>query len=152
MLGLTALGSGQTRDATALALDPVRAMEIDAGRLESMIRQGSELATALVKLLVDRMSDFHHRVGQFLAQSVDYRLAVALLAISRPDPSQPDNPTSLEIPLTHEELAQLIGSRRPTISSTLSRFRETGLVERQTRALRIADRAGLERLVAELET
>ena len=152
MLGLTALGSGRIRDATAVALDPVRVTEIDAGTLESMIRQGNELAPALIKLLVDRMSDFHHRVGHFLAQSVDYRLAVALLAISRTDPARPDQPAWREIPLTHEELAQLIGSRRPTVSSVLSRFRQAGLIERQARTIRIADRGGLERLVAELET
>lgn len=151
MLGLTALGTGQRRDATAVALDPVRVFEIDHHRLDTMIRQGNELASALVKLLVDRMSDFHHRVGQFLAQPVDYRLAVALLAISRTDPSRPDNPVSLEIPLTHEELAQLIGSRRPTVSSALSRLRQSGLIEREARVIRIADRAGLEHLVAELE-
>jgi CRP-like cAMP-binding protein len=86
VLGLTALGSGKVRDATAMAIDPVGVVEIDSARFEKMIRQGGDLAAGLVQLLIDRMCDFHHRVGEFLALPVEYRLALALLAISRPDP------------------------------------------------------------------
>jgi CRP-like cAMP-binding protein len=82
---------------------------------------------------------------------VEYRLAVALLAISAPDPSLHADPTSQSIPLTHEELAQLIGSRRPTVSTILVRFRKEGLIARSGRGTRIDDRGGLERRVAEFE-
>jgi len=151
VLGLTALGSGKIRDATAKAIDPVRVVEIDSARFEKMIRQGGDLAAGLVQLLIDRMCDFHHRVGEFFTLPVEYRLAVALLAISRPDPSRHADPISQNIPLTHEELAQLIGSRRPTVSTILARFRKTGLIARSGRATRIDDRGGLARRVAEFE-
>jgi CRP-like cAMP-binding protein len=151
VLGLTALGSGKVRDASAIAIDPVRVVEIDSAKFEQMIRQGGDLAAGLVQLLIDRMCDFHHRVGEFYTLPVEYRLALALLAISRPDPSRHAEPVSLDIPLTHEELAQLIGSRRPTVSTILARFRQAGLIARNGRATRIDDRGGLERRVAEFE-
>lgn len=151
VLGLTALGSAKVRDATAMAIDPVSVVEIDSARFEQMIRQGGDLAAGLVQLLIDRMCDFHHRVGEFYTLPVEYRLALALLAISRPDPSGHDDPVSLDIPLTHEELAQLIGSRRPTVSTILASFRKAGLIARSGRATRIEDRGGLERRVAEFE-
>lgn len=150
VLGLTALGSGKIRDATAIAIDPVRVVEIDSAKFEQMIRQGGDLAAGLVQLLIDRMCDFHHRVGEFYTLPVEYRLALALLAISRLDPSH-DDPISLDIPLTHEELAQLIGSRRPTVSTILARFSKAGLIARTGRATTITDRDGLERKVGEFE-
>jgi CRP-like cAMP-binding protein len=97
------------------------------------------------------MCDFHHRVGEFFTLPVEYRLAVALLAISRPDPSRYADTISLNIPLTHEELAQLIGSRRPTVSTILARFRKAGLIDRTGHTTTICDRGGLERKVAEFE-
>jgi CRP-like cAMP-binding protein len=149
VLGLTALGSAKIRDATAMAIDPVRVVEIDSARFEKMIRQGGDLAEGLVQLLIDRMCDFHHRVGEFFALPVECRLALALLAITAPDPSHHAEPISQDIPLTHEELAQLIGSRRPTVSTILARFRQAGLIARSGRATRIDDRGGLERRIGE---
>jgi CRP-like cAMP-binding protein len=151
VLGMTALGSGKTRDASAIAIDPVRVVKINGAKFEQLIRQGGDLAAGLVQLLIDRMCDFHHRVGEFHTLPVEYRLALALLAISRPDPSRLAKPISLNIPLTHEELAQLIGSRRPTVSTILARFRKAGLISRTGRATTIGDRSGLERKVAEFE-
>jgi predicted transcriptional regulator len=49
--------------------------------------------------------------------------------------------------LTHEELSHIINARRQTVTLTLSRFTEIGLVRQFKRRIVIVDPSGLARLV-----
>ncbi len=56
--------------------------------------------------------------------------------------------TRITLPLTHEEIAEFIGSTRETVTRTLSDFRNRDLVTLQGSTLMISNRAGLETFVA----
>ena len=148
ILGLTALASQPIRDATAICLDSVVVVAMSRTRFVDLLRSEPELGIHVVKLLTDRMSDFHHRVGDLLEQPVKQRLARALLVLSTPDPGGGGSECAEEIPLSHEELAQLINTRRPTVSSILARFAEQGAVRKSGRQLKVLDRDYLDSLTA----
>lgn len=147
ILGLTALASAPWRDATAKAIAPSRLARIHRDDLKELIRSDSDLGLALIQLLVDRMRDFHFRVGVVQGQSVEQRLARVLLALARRQAAAPDGAT--DIHLTHEELAQLVNARRPTVTAVLSRFAETGLIAREGRRVVVKDWQGLAALVSD---
>jgi CRP/FNR family transcriptional regulator len=48
------------------------------------------------------------------------------------------------LPLTHEEIAEFIGTTRETVTRTLSEFKNRNLVALQGSTLMISDRAALE--------
>jgi len=48
--------------------------------------------------------------------------------------------------ITHQEMANLIGSTRETVSLTLSQFKRKGLIRTDGRKVIIADREGLKAL------
>jgi CRP/FNR family transcriptional regulator, cyclic AMP receptor protein len=52
--------------------------------------------------------------------------------------------TQIKLPLTHEEIAEFIGTTRETVTRTLSDFKNKHLVVLQGSTLTIADRAALE--------
>lgn len=139
ILGLTALAAMPVRDGDAIALEPIATSMIARGDLLALMRAEPELAVHLLQLLVNRMTDFHYRVGEMLSQSVEQRLARALLALSQPDPALPNGGLRSEITLTHEDLANLLNTRRPTISAAINRFAEAGLIRKSGRKLAIAD-------------
>lgn len=143
ILGLTALGSRSVRDATATAIEPCETSAILREGVLALMRAEPVLSEHLVRLLVDRMTDFHYRVGEMLSQPVEQRLARALLALSQPDPTAEGNSTQGEITLTHEELANLINTRRPTVSAAINRFAEAGLVRKAGRRLLVKDAQAL---------
>ena len=93
------------------------------------------------------MRDFHFRVGDRQAQSVEQRLARVLLAVSRRDKAFENGGARPEIQLTHEELAQLVNSRRPTVTAILGRFAQAGYISKSGRRLFIDDVAGLSSLM-----
>ena len=143
ILGLTSLASVPWRDASAKAIRPSRLAKIARDDVKDVILSDRSLGLCLIQLLVDRMRDFHFRVGDLQAQSVEQRLARVLLAVSRRtiDPDRPA--TKPEIHLTHEELAQLVNSRRQTITTILSRFAQAGYITKSGRRLIIEDVSGL---------
>lgn len=139
IMGLTALSSDLVRDASTTCLDPVSVVPIKRTAFLKLMRDEPEFGIHIVRLLTDRMRDFHYRVGDWLAQSVEQRLSRALQALSTPDGNPPNGPAQ-EIPLTHDELAQLINTRRPTVSKALSKLAAKGLVKQSGRQLFITDR------------
>lgn len=53
------------------------------------------------------------------------------------------------LPLTHADLAELLGVQRSTVSTTLRTFQMQGLITQQRGGIIIADRAGLEEIACE---
>lgn len=147
ILGLTSLATVPWRDASAKANQPSLLAKVSAEAVRSLILADREIGLSLIRLLVDRMRDFHFRVGDLQAQSVEQRLARVLLAVSRRDKSIETFGARPEIQLTHEELAQLVNSRRQTVTAILGRFAQAGYISKSGRRLFIDDVAGLNSLL-----
>jgi CRP-like cAMP-binding protein len=143
LMGLTALTSCRLRDASAVTIEPSQITEVKREDLLAIFKADAELSVRVLQLVLDRMSDFHMRVGELAANRVEQRLARALLSLSRPDTEPGARLRSHIIPLTHEELAQLINSRRQTVTAVLSRFAQAGLICREDRHVVITDPMGL---------
>jgi len=143
VLGLTSLATVPWRDASAKAIQRSRLTRVARDDVNSCILGEPKLGLCLIQLLVDRMRDFHFRVGDLQAQSVEQRLARVLLAVSRREKDLERFAAKPEIHLTHEELAQLVGSRRQTITAILGRFMQAGYISKAGRRLVIDDIAGL---------
>jgi CRP-like cAMP-binding protein len=139
ILGLTALASVPWRDATAKANQASVLAKVSAEHVREQILSDPGLGLSLIQLLVDRMRDFHFRVGDLQALSVEQRLARVLLAVSRREREVGAGDQRPEVHLTHEELAQLVGSRRQTITGVLGRFMQAGYISKAGRRLYIED-------------
>lgn len=143
LIGLTALGTQPVRDADAIAVSDVELARISRTTFLALLQAEPDLARRVIGLLVDRLRDFHHRVGDFLVLSVERRLARALLSLSRSDPDADEGATRQAVRLTHHELATLLNTRRPTVTALLRRFEKAGLIAREGRALMVRDEAAL---------
>ncbi|MEL6289772.1 MAG: Crp/Fnr family transcriptional regulator [Pseudomonadota bacterium] len=147
LLGLSALASTPRRDASAVASSPATLIEIDAAAFQHAMSASPVLAARVVRLLVDRMSDFHHRVGDFLSLSVEQRVAQTLLSLARHDPLTASPSSGATVRMTHEDLAGLLSARRPTVTSALARLEHAGLIARTGREITLVDAKGLARMI-----
>ena len=82
-----------------------------------------------------------------LSHSVSEKLARLLLQWST-DARVVDGSIRLKIALTHEEMAQLIGTTRETVTRTLSEFKKQRVLELTGSTLLIRNKAALQRMVA----
>ena len=58
------------------------------------------------------------------------------------------NPSQMKLPSTHEEIGQMIGSTRETVSRLFADFRKQHLIQQNGSSLVIPDRLALESLIA----
>jgi len=81
------------------------------------------------------------------SMNADERLAMFLLDLSRRFAAQGHSPSEFNLRMTREEIGSYLGLKLETISRTLSKFQDEGLIVVRHKFIRIVDAAGLERVM-----
>ncbi|RPH64919.1 MAG: Crp/Fnr family transcriptional regulator [Acidobacteria bacterium] len=82
----------------------------------------------LVKLIGERSVEVVARFEDLAFRSVPVRLARVLVHLAQEFPEQRKCGIGIDVPLTRQEIANLIGARREVVSTHLSRFKREGIV------------------------
>lgn len=147
LLGLTAISTTPCRDATATALDDCRFVSLSRQRTLALMREDPELGIHIVQLLLERVSNFQFRVHEVLTNTVEQRVARALLGFSTIPRRDDDGNASPRLLLSQEELSHIVAARRPTVTQALRHFAEAGLVRIERRCIIILDPDGLSQFI-----
>jgi CRP/FNR family transcriptional regulator, cyclic AMP receptor protein len=143
ILGLTSALSGKPYEVTAETIRPCQISFVRRDEFLKFLAQHPEAFQAVVKQL---SSNYRLACEQLrtvgLAGSAGERLAKLLLDWSA-EAEQTKLGTRITFPLTHEEIAECIGSSRETVTRTLSEFKSQNLVTLKGSTLLISNRAAL---------
>jgi CRP/FNR family transcriptional regulator len=119
---------GHTPD-QAVAHQKTTLMAWRAGDIEAMIMKRPQLAMALLQAFGLRALGFTERIQSLSADSIDQRLARSLVRFSeRLGTLQTDGSVVME-PLTHDLLAQYIGTSRELVTCRMASFRRQGYLQ-----------------------
>jgi CRP/FNR family transcriptional regulator, cyclic AMP receptor protein len=148
VLGLMAALSGKPYEVTAVTVRPSQIAFIRRDDFLRFVTQHPEASHGIVKQL---SSNYHGACEQLrtvgLSASAPEKLARLLLDWSA-GAEETTLGTQITMRLTHEEIAELIGTTRETVTRTLSGFKSRHLVTLKGSTLLIPNRAALENLVA----
>ncbi len=148
ILGLHAVVSGKPYELTVETLQPSQLAFISREDFLRFLREhGDACLRAAEQLSNDCQSayDVIRCIG--LSHSVGEKLARLLLQWST-DAQASNGVIRLKVALTHEEMAQLIGTSRETVTRTLSQFKKQRILELTGSTLTIRNKAALEKMVA----
>jgi CRP/FNR family transcriptional regulator, cyclic AMP receptor protein len=95
---------------------------------EDVLRQAPEVAVQVVRILARRLQAAERDVRDLAFRDVPGRVASLLLRLSEEYGSRHERGTRLSFHLTHQDLARMIGSTRETVTTTLNRLLEDGLI------------------------
>ena len=128
MFGELAMFRGETRSATAEAVESTSAVALLARDVQRLIRRHPELALKLLAALAERVSKTNERLLQQSFQTVAGRVASALLAqtIARQAEGAPE--ADVLIRATQAEIANLAGTSRESASRFLATLERAGVV------------------------
>ena len=139
------------RTMLAQALEDSLICAIRREDFERYLMQHPHLIVNLIKLIAVRFGKIQSQVEDLAHRDVPARLAHLLLVLSKTQ-GVPDGPdVRIRVKLTHHEIANLIGSRRETVSTILGRFRNKGFVQTKHRSVTIQNIEGLARLVPDVD-
>jgi CRP/FNR family cyclic AMP-dependent transcriptional regulator len=144
--GEPCLLDGGPREEMAEAMDASVTVEIPREMLDTLLRGDGGAAYKFARALIVRRKDLETRVEQLIFKDVGAKLAELLLNLGQehgiPDPRG----IVVGLKITHQEMANLIGSTRETVSLTLSQFKRKGLIQTEGRKVILADLEGLRAL------
>ena len=147
VLGLTSVLSNRPYEVTAETLHPCQIGFIRRDDFLRFLALHPETYPNVVKQL---SANYHYACEQLrtvgLSASAPAKLAKLLLDWSASHDTA-RAATSVKLPLTHEEIAEFIGSSRETVTRTLSEFRHRHLVAVKGSTVTIPSRAALESVV-----
>jgi CRP/FNR family transcriptional regulator, cyclic AMP receptor protein len=95
-----------------------------------------------------RLRRIQSRVEDLVFRDVPARLAHLLVELIKSGGVQEPRGIRLKAKLTHQEMANLIGCSRETVSNTLGQFRDEGLIHIDGRTIIILKMDALSRLVS----
>jgi len=147
-LGLNSVITGKPYDVTAEILQPAELAFIPRADFLNFITLHGDACLHFASLLSrDCRAAYEVARSIGLSQSVSERLAKFLLDWSLNGPAT-KGPVRVTLALTHEEIAQLIGASRETVTRALSEFRKQRTIELHGSTLVLRDKQALENLVA----
>lgn len=131
------VGQRFPQDSAAEALEDALVCVLSRRDLERLVLEHPRVGLRFLEQVSARLLETEAVVEDFAFKSVRARLAGALLRLAESGPDA-------TVRASHQELADLVGTYRETVTLTLNDFRERGLVELGRRAVRVLDRQGLE--------
>ena len=147
VLGLNSVISDRPYEVTAEMMEPGQANFIPRDSLLQFLKEHGEVALRVAEQLSRNYYTAYEEIRTLgLATSPSEKFAKLLLSWS-PTSTSNDNGTQVKLTLTHEEIAEIIGTTRETVSRLFSEFKRKQLLQLKGSTLIIRNRPALEKIV-----
>jgi CRP/FNR family transcriptional regulator len=152
VLGLSAVVSGAAYEVTAEVIEPCQISFIRRSDFLRILQQNPDACLNAVRQLSQNYQTAHEQICSLgLSSSVADKLAKLFLGWCNTNgnghgayPGNGNGAVHLKVRYTHEEIAEMIGTSRETVSRLLKNFRERKLISMKGSDLVIHDRRRLE--------
>jgi len=135
------------RSTSAEALDDTLICVIPRKDFDQYLATHPSVTVKLTKLIGLRLRKIQSRVEDLVFRDVPARLAHLLLELSKTDGVPERQGIRLKVKLTHQEMANLIGCSRETVSTIIGQFRDQGLLQIDGRTIIILDEKELRKVL-----
>jgi len=146
MFGEVAILDGTPRDTTAEAVTDCLLYQIYRHHFLQILKSCPSAAVEVSSMVSHRLMKLEEKFQITVSRDISSRIACTLLDLAEEfgDPSKEG--VTISLPLTHLEIASLIGSTRETTCVTLNKFRRNGWIQTKKRNMVLLDLRALRSL------
>ncbi len=146
VFGEMALSEHWRHDSFAEAMTDCRVGVVRRADLRRVLAEHPAVAMRFMSIMTTRLQAMQRKLADIAFKSVPQRLATVLLGLAAGSFEQKDGPPAV-VRYTHQQLAEMIGSYRETITKTIGEFREAGMIRVEDEAIILTDLSRLRALV-----
>jgi CRP-like cAMP-binding protein len=139
VLGHRSLFSEENYTATATVIEDSAICFLDKKFIYKAVQKEPTIALNLIQKLSKEMGSAEARSAALSQKNVRERLAELLLMLKKTYGIQEGNRWRLDIKLTREEMASMVGTANETVIRFISEFKEEGLIEQEGKIIYITD-------------
>ncbi len=125
LFGLAEVWRGTHRDVYAQACSPVELVRFERAQFQQHLVNHPVLAMQVIDILSERLRILGEMLLNLTSSDVTLRLVKLLVRLFQRYGRCRDGRIYIDIPLTHQEMADMIGCCRQTVTSTLGTLKRT---------------------------
>jgi CRP-like cAMP-binding protein len=146
VIGEIALLDSNPRSATVVALEPSELLVLDRRDFLPFLEHHPRVSIRLAEVLAARLRRLSELAEDSVLLAVRARLAKKLVSLAQRYGRQTAEGVQIDLPLSQQELGDMVGTSRESINKQLRAFAHDGLLLSSTGRLTIRDLAALEAL------
>lgn len=135
--------SDQPRESFATAVRTARVWRVPRVELKRILDGHPRIALSVTAQIGNRMKRIESRVENLVFRNLRSRLAHILLELGEDFGRNEDGFRLVDIPLSQQDLAALVGATRQSVNGCLGELRAEKLIEYRRRRIALLDPAGL---------
>jgi len=143
LFGLEALRDA-TYPLTAVVLRDSEICAVPRDQFFGFLRANPDISLDMIRLLVGEIAEIRTQMTTMSFKDARMRLATFLLSLIPPEEQPSSKTCSLTLPLTSQEIGEVLELSPETVSRTWNAFRREGLIEKRGRSLVIQNLQKLE--------
>ncbi|AOQ23480.1 Crp/Fnr family transcriptional regulator [Neomoorella thermoacetica] len=133
------LFEGGPYPATAQTLEDTEVGIIRNADMEKLLSAHGEMAVKIIKVMSRRLRQAQNHIRDLALKGAYGRLASSLLQLAREYGKPREDGVTIDLNLSQQELASLIGTSRETVARILSDFKRLGAVEVERQRITILE-------------
>jgi CRP/FNR family cyclic AMP-dependent transcriptional regulator len=115
--------------AHSLMIEKGTLLALPIARLRSLLETHPDLCMRMMAVMESKIVELQERLEEMVLHDTFGRIVLLLFRLSRVHGRSEGERIRIQIPLTNQELANMIGTARETVSRTLSQLKKAGALE-----------------------
>lgn len=144
IVGEMAVLTEENRSGEARALRDTHLFQIYEDDYLELLNKYPQMGVKLVRILSKRLLMSDEEIQSVTFNSIPGRLASQILKIANQFGTETDEGLKIDIGLTHQHLADLVGTNRETVTKHLNQFKRKGSITMENRTITVIDQESLE--------
>lgn len=137
LIGFRSVVNNEMACTTAKIIDDTQLLYIPAKQMLDLFKKSAEFSMALMRMACKELGESNKYITDIAQKTVRERLAEVLLILM--DSFDVDDQNFLNISLTREELANMVGTATESVIRLLSEFKTDKLIELHGRRIKLLD-------------
>ena len=141
--GLAEVARGGDRLVSAVACEPSGVVAVSQEQFRQFLLERPHVALLSMQVLASRLRVLGEMFVNLVSDDVNTRITKLILRLCARYGRREGSEVVLDIPLTHQEIADMVGTTRQTATSVLSSLRRAGVLSIDNRRIRIGQEKSL---------
>jgi CRP/FNR family cyclic AMP-dependent transcriptional regulator len=140
--GEMSLLDGKTSPATVSAMEDSKIISVSGTDFHRYLMNNQKVLLQIINVLCARLRQVW-QTQSVSSSTADARIRMGILQLAKRHGIRDSHGTIIDLKITHQELAEMVGTSRETVTRVLAKLREQGIIEVDHRRMTLLDSQAL---------
>ncbi len=136
--GEMSLLDGKTAPATVSAMEDSKIISVSGADFHKYLLHNEKVMLQIINVLCARLRQVW-QTQSLSSSTADARIRMGICQLAKRHGIRDAHGTIIDLKITHQELAEMVGTSRETVTRTLARLKEQGIIEIEQRRMTLLD-------------